>query len=101
MHTNDNPITNFQRARRKDYIRDKAKKYVYNFVLNDEYTRFDSKQRFGKVRDPRSGEVVEVHKQIWRQVNKSERYKKFLESTHYQNFKHDNPGATCGYTIFM
>ena len=93
-------ITTHERKKRKDFIRQKLRPYVFDFLLDDSYTRLDTNQGMLEVTDPRTNEERMVHRRIWLIVNKKGQHVLFLASDHYRNFQDENAGATVGYTIF-
>lgn len=93
-------VGEYQRATRSDYVREKVLKYVFDFALDDDYTRFDTKQSKVDVIHPVTGDEVSIHKRIWKVVQRVQQHRLFLESKHYKQFQEDNSGATIGYEIF-
>ena len=73
---------------------------MYDFLLDDAYTRLDTNQGLLKVTDPRTSEEVVVHQRIWLIVNKKGQHLLFLLSDHYLNFQVAHSGVTAGYAIF-
>lgn len=98
--TNNSLICPVQRKTRKDFIRLKLEKYVFDYLSDDEYTRLDTKQDLVDVEDPRTGELITVHQRIYRIVNKEQQYEMFKSSDYYKEFQKDNPGSTVGYEIY-
>jgi hypothetical protein len=98
---NNNVITPLERMRRSDFIRDKLLPYLYDWVMDDDVTRFDSNQYFATIDNPKNpGEEIHVHQRIWRLTNKEQQHKKFLESRQYREFISENNAAGVGYTVF-
>ena len=98
--TNKKLVTFLERKQRTDYIQEKLKPYVDDFLLDGDYTRIDTKQSVEEVNDPQTGSKVNMHRQIWLIVNKHQQYLLFQNSDHYQNFKNDHEDATATYTIW-
>jgi len=91
-----------KRKRRKDYIRDKLKVFIFKFLLDDDYTRLDTNQGKVDVIDPATGEIVSVHRRIWCvSTNKRQQHELFLSSDYYKQFQAENNNATAGYTVWM
>jgi hypothetical protein len=78
------------RKERKDKIVDKVWKYILDFLLNDLYTRLDTKQKLISIDDPRTNTSIQLHKRIWRVANKKSQHILFVE----------NEGRTVGLTVF-
>jgi hypothetical protein len=100
---NDNThITFIQRKARCDKIVDKLTPFIFDFLLDDEYTRVCPEARRQKkpceVVDPRTGEKRIVTKRIWRK--QEEKFQQFLESQHYHDFQEANEQKTIGASTF-
>lgn len=96
----DAQIKALLRERRKDYIREKLEPFLYRWLLDDNVTRLDTKQNKINVIDPRTGVESEVHRRIWRIINKEHQWYSFLNSKAYEDFCDSNVGATVGYDVF-
>ena len=63
-----------ERQTRKDRIQEKIQSYVMRFLLDDKYTRLDTKQGLEEVLDYRlpieSREMITIHRRIWHNANK-------------------------------
>lgn len=86
---NNVPTFRQKRKRRKDYCIDELIKYLLLFLLDDDYTRLDTKQNLVEIKDPRTGNKIKVHKRIWKIVNRQSRLESFVASDHFQAFKED------------
>ena len=86
----------------KDKIIKKLEPYVFGYLLDDDFTRLDTKQGLVDVIDPRSetGELVTVHRRIWLNANKRQRHVLFQESEHYAKFQRENGNKTAEYDVF-
>ena len=91
----------YQLAERKDRIVGKVVLYIYDYLLNDEYTQMDTKQGMREVVDPRTGKNENIHMQIWLNLNKKEQNCNFIKSIHYMDFQRDHRNATVGCTTFI
>ena len=100
MLSNKTIVTALERTVRKDMVRRKVLGYVFAFLLDDSYTRLDTKQGLEQVMDPRTGYSSTVHKRIWLITNKRQQHSLFISSDHYQQFQKDHPGATVGYDVW-
>ena len=94
--TNDYTMKIQERKIRKDKILVKLEPYVFNFLLDDKYTRLDTKQGLEQVVDPRTddSESITVHRRIWLNENKAQQHILFQASDYYMTFQHDDSGAT-------
>ena len=70
LQATNSPVKDIHRERRKDFIRHKLQPYVFDFLLDDDYTRLDTKQGLDEVTDPRTGELTTLHQRIWRNVHR-------------------------------
>ena len=61
-----------ERKTRKDFIRDKLRPYIWQFLKDDWYTRLDSKQNLVDASNPITNKEEKVHKRIWKIVNKKQ-----------------------------
>jgi len=98
--TNDSIVTQLERKTRKDFIRVDLREFVYDFLLDDNYTRLDTKQGLVEAIDPRTDERTTVHKRIWLNVNKRQQLSLFLSSDHFARFQAKHNGATVGYDVW-
>ena len=98
--TNDSIVTKLERKTRKDFIRVDLREYVFDFLLDDIYTRLDTKQGLVEAIDPRTDERITVHKRIWLNVNKRQQLSLFLSSDHFARFQAKHNGATVGYDVW-
>ena len=91
-----------QRKIRKEFIKKKLEPFLFDFVLDDRYTRLDTKQCLLDVYNPRAeeGEPTTEHRRIWLNAKKTQRFMLFLESDHYTNFQQEHAGATAGYKVW-
>ena len=96
----DSVVTGLQRKRRKDYVKEKVKVYLFSWLRSDDNTRLDTNQCLVDVEHPVTGDKVPVHKRIWRIVNKEAQHLLFLNSDEYASFQRENEGATIGYTTW-
>ena len=85
LMTNDYTMKIQERKIRKDKILVKLEPYVFNFLLDDKYTRLDTKQGLEQVVDPRTddSESITVHRRIWLNGNKAQRHILFQASDYY------------------
>ncbi len=94
-------ISEPSRNTRKDCIRDVLEPYLFGFLIDDDYTRFDSNQNFEEVNDPmNNGQTINVHRRIRLELNKRRQHSLFTESEYYTNFQREYPGATVGYSVW-
>ncbi|KAL7458925.1 hypothetical protein ACHAWC_010635 [Mediolabrus comicus] len=91
----------YTRKKRKDYIRGILKKYIFRFLEDDDYTRLDTNQKPTRQVNPLldTDEKVDVASRIWLIPTLLDRYRFFLESKYFEEFKADH-GASVGFTIF-
>ena len=101
LREHDEQVQEFTRAKRKDFIRDKLKPYIFNFCQDDQYTRVDTNQKPTCQVNPLlgSGEKVDVTSRIWLLPTLQDRYKCFIESEYYADFVAEN-GRSVGPTVF-
>lgn len=93
-------VSQYERQRRKDYICEKLEAYQYDFLLDDMFTRLDTKQTLVEVINPRTREKELVHKRIWYKVNRRQQLIDFRNSDHYVDFQNATDGATVGYDVW-
>ena len=91
-------ITIAERNTRKDKVRVKAEPYIFDFANSDDYSKTDTKQNLVDVIEPRTGDIITVHRKIWHVTNAKQRHQLFLQSDHYTQFQNAHPG-TIGYTV--
>ncbi len=94
LKKDDKLVTPIERKKRKDFVRNKLKPYVYDYLTDNCYTRIDTNQGSVEIIDPRTGDVISEHRRIWCNVNKQQQHLLFLKSDHYSNFQQDHDGAT-------
>lgn len=83
------PVEPLRRAKRKDRMVERVQPYIWDYLQDEDFTRFDSKQNFKEVRNPRTGETEKVHMRIWKDTNKQHHLYDFRESVHYANFQRE------------
>ena len=96
-------IKALKRKKRKDYVRSLIMPFVYDFLLDDEYTRLDTNQKLiDNVIDPRSGDEVPVHRRVWKHTNKEYQHQLFLKSEHYTYYMrlYGLIGKACSYGLW-
>ena len=93
-------VAPLKRKQRKDFVRLKLRPFVFDFLLDDSYTRWDTKQGMVEVTDPRTNEERMVHRRIWLIINKKGQHVLCLASDHYRYFRNENPGYKARYIVF-
>ena len=90
-----------KREERKDCVRTKIQPFVYRYAQDDAYTRFDSNQGKVYVTNPSNGELEKINRRIWIETDKHTQHNAFKASKHYEDFKKENKGLKCGFTVFQ
>ena len=98
---NNQPICFPKRQERKDCVRTKIQPFVYQYALDDDYTRFDSNQGKVNATNPSNGQLEEVNRRIWIETDMRKQHTDFLSSSHYQDFKTEHEDLNCGFTVFQ
>ena len=57
LQANGNPVSALAQKRRADFVRERFNPHVYNFLLDDKYTRLDTNQGLLEVIDQKGAEV--------------------------------------------
>jgi hypothetical protein len=78
-------VTELKRKTRCDKILDKLQPYVFDFLIDDQYTRVNTNSK--QMTMTPMGKEMTIPQRTWIIVNKMEQYHAFKDSVHYLNFQ--------------
>jgi len=97
---NNTTITFSQRKPRSDRKVDKIIPYIFDFLLDDEYTRQEGRKHPVEVTDPHTGEKRTIQRRTWLVRKGEEKFAQFTESQYYRAFQEAHNQTTIGMTLF-
>lgn len=97
---NNTTITFSQRKPRSDRKVDKIIPYIFDFLLDDEYTRQEGRKHPVEVTDPHTGEKRTIQRRSWLVRKGEDKFAQFTESQYYRAFQEAHNQTTIGMTLF-